>query len=161
MFFFFQIASNSNSLPCSCLENPRDGGAWWAAVYGVAQSRTWLKRLSKQHRSFFNKTRDNSTHGHHQVNTKIRLIIFFAAFSSSFLFASVLFFAICKASSGNHFASFHFFFLGLVSITDSCTMSWTSIHSSSGTLSDLISWIYLSLALYNTKGFDLSHTLMV
>ena len=31
---------------CSCLENPRDGEAWWAAVYGVAQSRTWLKRLS-------------------------------------------------------------------------------------------------------------------
>ena len=30
----------------SCLENPRDGGAWWAAVSGVAQSRTWLKRLS-------------------------------------------------------------------------------------------------------------------
>ena len=37
---------NGNSLQCSCLENPRDGGAWWAAVYGVAQSRTWLKRLS-------------------------------------------------------------------------------------------------------------------
>ena len=31
---------------CSCLENPRDGGAWWAAVYGVAQSWTRLKRLS-------------------------------------------------------------------------------------------------------------------
>ena len=31
---------------CCCLENPRDGGAWWAAVYGVAQSRTCLKRLS-------------------------------------------------------------------------------------------------------------------
>ena len=33
-------------LQYSCLENPRDGGAWWAALYGVAQSRTWLKRLS-------------------------------------------------------------------------------------------------------------------
>ena len=31
---------------CSCLENPRDGGAWWPAVYGVTQSRTWLKWLS-------------------------------------------------------------------------------------------------------------------
>ena len=30
---------------CSCLENPRDGGAWWAAIYGVAQSRTRLNRL--------------------------------------------------------------------------------------------------------------------
>ena len=35
-----------NPLQCSCLENPRDGGAWWAAVYGVAQSRTRLKRLN-------------------------------------------------------------------------------------------------------------------
>ena len=33
---------NGNPLQCSCLENPRDGGAWWAAVYGVAQSRTCL-----------------------------------------------------------------------------------------------------------------------
>ena len=37
---------NGNPLQCSCLENPRDGGAWWAAVYGVAQSRTQLKRIS-------------------------------------------------------------------------------------------------------------------
>ena len=37
-----------NPLQCSCLENPRDGGAWWAAVYGVAQSRTRLKRLSSR-----------------------------------------------------------------------------------------------------------------
>ena len=37
---------NGNPLQCSCLENPRDGGAWWAAIYGVAQSWTWLKRLS-------------------------------------------------------------------------------------------------------------------
>ena len=34
---------NGNALQCSCLENPRDGGAWWAAVYGVTQSRTRLK----------------------------------------------------------------------------------------------------------------------
>ena len=37
---------NGNPLQCSGLENPRDGGAWWAAVYGVAQSQTRLKRLS-------------------------------------------------------------------------------------------------------------------
>ena len=42
---------NGNSLQCSCLENPRDGGAWWAAVYGVAQSRTRLKRLSSSEKS--------------------------------------------------------------------------------------------------------------
>ena len=37
---------NGNPLQYSCLENPRDGGAWWAALYGVAQSLTRLKRLS-------------------------------------------------------------------------------------------------------------------
>ena len=37
---------NGNPLQCSCLENPRDRGAWWAAVYGITQSRTRLKRLS-------------------------------------------------------------------------------------------------------------------
>ena len=37
---------NGNPLQCSCLENPRDGGAWWAAVYGVTQSWTQLKQLS-------------------------------------------------------------------------------------------------------------------
>ena len=37
---------NGNPLQCSCLENPKDGGAWWAAIYGVAQNQTQLKRLS-------------------------------------------------------------------------------------------------------------------
>ena len=37
---------NGNSLQYSCLENPRDGGAWLASIYGIAQSRTQLKRLS-------------------------------------------------------------------------------------------------------------------
>ena len=55
---------------------------------------------------------------------------------------------------------FHFFFLGMVLITTSCTMLWTSVHSSSGTLSYLIPCIYLSLSLYNHKGFNLDHTWM-
>ena len=38
---------NGSPLQCSCLENPRDGGAWWAAIYGVTQSRTGLKWLSR------------------------------------------------------------------------------------------------------------------
>ena len=37
---------NGNPLQCSCLKNPKDGGAWWAAICGVAQSRTRLTRLS-------------------------------------------------------------------------------------------------------------------
>ena len=43
---------NGNPLQCSCLENPRDGGAWWAAVYGVAQSWTRLKLLSSSNTLF-------------------------------------------------------------------------------------------------------------
>ena len=75
-------------------------------------------------------------------------------------FTSLLFSGICEVSSDNHFAFLHFFFLGMVLITDSCTMSQTSIHSS-GTLSSLILWIYLSLLLHNHKGFDLGHSWMV
>ena len=41
---------NGNPLQCSCLENPRDGGAWWAAIYGVAQSQTRLKWLGSSSR---------------------------------------------------------------------------------------------------------------
>ena len=47
LHFHFSLScigeGNGNPLQCCCLENPRDGGAWWAAVYGVAQSRTRLK----------------------------------------------------------------------------------------------------------------------
>ena len=50
LHFHFSLScigeGNGNPLQCSCLENPRDGGALWAAVYGVTQSRTRLKRLS-------------------------------------------------------------------------------------------------------------------
>ena len=48
--FYFSLSctgeGNGNPLQCSCLENPRDGGAWWAALCGVAQSQTRLKQLS-------------------------------------------------------------------------------------------------------------------
>ena len=50
LHFHFSLScigeGNGKPLQCSCLENPRDGGAWWAAIYGVAQSWTRLKRLS-------------------------------------------------------------------------------------------------------------------
>ena len=52
---------NGNPLQCSCLENPRDGQAWWAAVYGVAQSRTrlkWLSSSSKMTMLFFSLSLD-------------------------------------------------------------------------------------------------------
>ena len=47
LHFHFSLScigeGNGNPLQCSCLENPKDGGAWWGAVYGIAQSRTQLK----------------------------------------------------------------------------------------------------------------------
>ena len=46
LFTFVHWRRNGNPLQCSCLDNPRDGGAWWAAIYGVAQSWTPLKWLS-------------------------------------------------------------------------------------------------------------------
>ena len=50
LHFHFSLScieeGNGNPLQCSCLENPRGGGAWWAAIYGVAQSQTQLKWLS-------------------------------------------------------------------------------------------------------------------
>ena len=55
LHFHFSLScigeGNGNPLQCSCLENPRDRCAWWAAIYGVAQSRTRLKRLSSSSRS--------------------------------------------------------------------------------------------------------------
>ena len=56
LHFHFSLScigeGSGNPLQCSCLENPRDGGAWWAAVYGVAQSRIQLMRLSSSSSSF-------------------------------------------------------------------------------------------------------------
>ena len=84
------------------------------------------------------------------------------SFLFSFPFASFLFSAICKTSSDSHFAFLHFFPRG---------WSWSlppvqcheppSIVLQALCPSDLISWIYLSLPLYNCKGFDLGHTWMV
>ena len=57
LHFHFSLScigeGNGNPFQCSCLENPRDGGAWWAAVYGVAQSWTRLKRLSSSSSNLF------------------------------------------------------------------------------------------------------------
>ena len=52
---------NGNPLQCSCLKNPRDGGAWWAAVYGVAQSWTLLKRLSSSSSCCSREKREQAT----------------------------------------------------------------------------------------------------
>ena len=56
LHFHFSLScigeGNGSPLQCSCLENPRDGGAWWAAIYGVTQGQTRLKRLSSNSSKF-------------------------------------------------------------------------------------------------------------
>ena len=58
LHFHFSLSctgeGNGNPLQCSCLENPRDRGAWWAAIYGVAQSQTRLKQLSSSSNRWLN-----------------------------------------------------------------------------------------------------------
>ena len=53
-----------NPLQCSCLENPRDRGGWWVAIYEVAQSQTWLKQLSSSSSILLYGPTLTSTHGH-------------------------------------------------------------------------------------------------
>ena len=64
LHFHFSLScigeGNGNPLQCSCLENPRDGGAWWAAIYGVAQSQTQLKQLSSSSSIFYGPTLTSS-----------------------------------------------------------------------------------------------------
>ena len=64
LHFHFSLSctgeGNGTPLQCSCLENPRDGGAWWAAVYGVAQNRTRLKWLSSSSSVICKNLIDNS-----------------------------------------------------------------------------------------------------
>jgi len=55
---------NGNPLQYSCLENPRDGGAWWAAVCGVAQSQTQLKRLGNSSSSPY---QGNTNQNHNEI----------------------------------------------------------------------------------------------
>ena len=104
LHFYFSLScigeGNGNPLQCSCLENPRDGGAWWAAVYGVAQSWTRLKWLSssssKETLFFFSFSRKLSEF--HNLYTSVVLSIQCHTFSldlSPELLAYVCFVFVC------------------------------------------------------------------
>ena len=75
LHFHFSLSSigegNGKPLQCSCLENPRDRGTSWAAVYGVTQSRTWLKRLSSSSSS--SSLQDQTQDLYPQVDSAIRM----------------------------------------------------------------------------------------
>ena len=102
LHFHFSLScvgeGNGNPLQRSCLENPRDGRAWWAAVYGVAQSRTWLKRLSSSSSKLLKIVQD--TH-HHDSFSHIVL----ASFKHLLLLVLL---ALCywKSKKLNHSSSF-------------------------------------------------------
>ena len=72
LHFHFSLScigeGNGNPLQCSCLQNPRDGGAWWAAVYGVAQSWTQLKWLSSSSSSSIDQKYASFLLNHHRFN---------------------------------------------------------------------------------------------
>ena len=69
LHFHFSLScigeGNGNPLQCSCLENPRDRRAWWAAIYGVTESRTRLKQLSSN---------SSSQHSHIYIHKKILIL---------------------------------------------------------------------------------------
>ena len=75
LFTFMHWRRKCNPLQCSCLENPRDGGAWWAAISGVAQSRTRLKRFSSSSSNSGNPTDGDTWNAavHGVTNSRTRL----------------------------------------------------------------------------------------
>ena len=86
LLFHFSLScigeGNGNLLQCSCLENPRDGGAWWSVIYGVAQSQTRLKRLSSSSSSRESNEENglSDSQGHHlpfNITDKHRLLTLF------------------------------------------------------------------------------------
>ena len=84
LHFHFSLScigeGNGNPLQCSCLENPRDGGAWWASDYGVAQSRTQLKRLSSSSSSIRWKIWKEFILTHRDIEDILFLSIYFLSF---------------------------------------------------------------------------------
>jgi len=96
LHFHFSLScigeEKGNLLQCSCLENPRDGGAWWAAVYGVAQSRTRLKRLSSSSSIYVYERLSVLSPLHpFQISRMQRLHIQIHAFTSLLLWTSACF----------------------------------------------------------------------
>ena len=81
---------NGNPLQCSCLGNPRDRGAWWAAIYGVAQRRTRLKRLSSS---------SSSSHQTQNLRNTFDSSFSFNSWKKQLLITQVLFWSFCSRNS--------------------------------------------------------------
>ena len=118
LFPFMHWRRKWQPLQCSCLENPRDGGAWWAAVYGVAQSRTRLKRLSTAAAAVHNLSKTILTVNYFLIIFCIVYLYTFLLFlglttESSSLFNKLFFIVIriyCFSSLSPTIIKYHWFF---------------------------------------------------
>ena len=102
LFTFMHWEGNGNPLQCSFLETPRDGGVWWAAVYGVTQSRTRLKRLSSSSRICWAscKLRFSASLGKFQLLVlQIFFLIYFSVLSSGTPITCILYCLILSYNS--------------------------------------------------------------
>ena len=121
LHFHFSLSctgeGNGNPLQCSCLENPRDGGAWWAAVYGVAQSRTRLKRLSSSSSS-------SSTHCGEGKGTPLQYSCLENPMDGGAWWATVHGVAKSRTQLSNFIFTFHFHALEKEMATHSNILAW-------------------------------------
>ena len=94
LHFHFSLScigeGNGNPLQCSCLENPRDGGAWWAAIYGVAQSRTRLKWCSSSSSSVYEDVMSRVWESHFWLSWDHGMILIFGVLSSGMIWSRTL-----------------------------------------------------------------------
>ena len=142
---------NGNPLQYSCLENPMDRGAWWATVHRVTRSWTWLWNFILS------------------VGLCSAGMAFLSLHSNGYIFPFLLCFSLVFFSQ--LFVRPPQTAILLFCISFPWGWSWSlspvqchespSIVLQALCLSDLIPWIYLSIPLYNRKGFDLGHTWMV
>ena len=129
---------NGNPLQCSCLENPRDGGAWWAAIYGVAQSRTRLKWLSSNRSS-----RDllqNSTRRGSWMRLKVKQNLQWADNCwSCVMSALMVYYMIC-------YSIFSCFFLCSVFLLCVCVINGKArLPTTTSCFTELLKWIASSI----------------
>ena len=92
---------NGNPLQCSCLENPRDGGAWWASIYGAAQSQTQLKWLSSSSSSkTILRYIYTHTHTHTHIHKHIHKHTYFYTYICVHIYYTHTLLLVCTSNKG-------------------------------------------------------------
>ena len=151
LHFHFSLScigeGNGNPLQCSCLENPRDRGAQWAAIYGATQSRTQLKRLGNSSRriNYMYKNSSGVLSGN-----KLNILQYFVYSGLPVSFIRVFQFSACEISC--MFSQIYLKVLFIVQLLSHVQLqlfltSWTAGHQTS--LSFTISWAFLKFMFEN------------